>query len=123
MIDGFIGKGLAYPLQEGSDGSLAIVDEEAKISTNLLFLLSLKYNTVPGMEDVGSDLPSSLFEKLRDPSFLIDGVRKLLTTFEKRVIIEDIQMDRLDQVFKLKITYRIRGLGVTKDIEALVGGS
>lgn len=121
MDNNFIGKGLQYPPQKGENGCLAIVAEEQRVMSNLMFLLSLEYNTVPGLEEVGSDLPNSLFDKLRDPAFLLDSLRRLITTYEKRVLVEDLLIDRVDQFFKLKIRFRIKGLGLTKDIEALVG--
>lgn len=111
-----IGKGLHYPVKPGVGGSEAVAGE-ARIRSNLRFLLSLKFNTVPGMEDVGSELPEVLFEKLEDTLFVKESVLKLVSAFEPRVATKVLEIYTDGKNFSVDYQYLIKGAKITGDIE------
>lgn len=113
MSQQFIGTGVDFPPKPGKFGQTKTVTEEDRIIANVTYLLGVRLNSIPGMEDVGSQLPDLPFSKIiGDIEYLKQSLLNLFKTFERRIIITDIPIRQLEngKAIIIGVKFKIKSL-------------
>lgn len=109
----FLGIGWKFPLQVTASGSVAQSRYEQRIEESIYLILS----TARGERVMLSDFGCGIHELVFAPnnavtrSRVVQGVRKALTAYERRIDVLDVSADSpsgQDNLLLIRINYRIR---------------
>ncbi|HEV2682387.1 MAG TPA: GPW/gp25 family protein [Rhodanobacter sp.] len=109
----FLGIGWKFPLQVTASGSVAQSRYEQRIEESIYLILS----TARGERVMLSDFGCGIHELVFAPnnavtrSRVVQGVRKALTAYERRIDVLDVSTDSSsgqDNLLLIRINYRIR---------------
>lgn len=109
----FLGIGWKFPLQVTASGSVAQSRYEQRIEESIYLILS----TARGERVMLSDFGCGIHELVFAPnnavtrSRVVQGVRKALTAYERRIDVLDVSTDSpsgQDNLLLIRINYRIR---------------
>ena len=120
MTTDFLGKGFAYPLQINPRGGIKESRQEQKIRESILTILGTQYGERIMRPNFGCNLKSLVFSpnNTATANLARHYVKEGLTTWEPRIILDDVIIDNDNQNgrlmihihYKIKSTYEPQNL-------------
>ncbi|MFC5741346.1 GPW/gp25 family protein [Dyella tabacisoli] len=109
----FLGIGWKFPLQVTASGSVAQSRYEQRIEESIYLILSTARGERVMLSDFGCGIHELVFapNNAATRSRVVQGVRKALTAYERRIDVLDVNADSSsgqDNLLLIRINYRIR---------------
>lgn len=109
----FLGIGWKFPLQVTASGSVAQSRYEQRIEESIYLILSTARGERVMLSDFGCGIHDLVFapNNAVTRSRVVQGVRKALTAYERRIDVLDVSADSpsgQDNLLLIRINYRIR---------------
>jgi len=109
----FLGIGWRFPLQVTASGSVAQSRYEQRIEESIYLILSTARGERVMLSDFGCGIHELVFapNNAATRSRVVQGVRKALTAYERRIDVLDVSADSpsgQDNLLLIRINYRIR---------------
>ncbi|GAB61449.1 MAG: baseplate protein [Candidatus Jettenia sp.] len=110
MNTDFIGKGFAFPLQINSRGGIQESRQEQKIKESILIILGTQHGERVMRPNFGCNLKSLVFEpnNTTTANLARHYVQEALTTWEPRIILEEVMVKNDNNAGRLMIDIRYR---------------
>jgi uncharacterized protein len=112
MNTDILGKGIAFPLQLNSRGGIKDSSQAQKIKESMLMIIGTQYGERLMRPNFGCNLKSLLFavNNQETANLARHYVQEGLTTWEPRIILEDVTVTNnyKNHTLLIKVSYRIK---------------
>ena len=122
MTTNFLGKGLAFPLQTNPRGGIKASSQEQKVKESIRMILGTQHGERVMRPNFGANLRSLVFAPNNQATANLARfyVEEALTTWEPRIILEDVVVRNDHEngagYLRIEIRYRIKATNEVRNL-------